>query len=127
MLYLEERNHLYNTQTKKEKKTTKKNIQEAPKSIQEKHELTKYKQHKDILKTINKKELELNIPTNLKLKGIAENFDTAYNFSEDYPTQKFDSNERYIKSTNIESDDIHEDVINPLDFVRQFNVSRIKC
>ena len=125
MLYTEERysTHQSDREIKLKLKNFKsKSIQEAPKSILEKHELTKYKQHKDILRTINRNNLDINIPANLKLNGIAEDFNTQYNFNEEYPTQKFDNNERYINSTKIESDDINDDVISPLEFVKQFNV-----
>lgn len=107
----------------KNKNKNQKLIQEAPKSIMEKHELTKYKQHKDFLRAINRNNFEINIPTNLQLKGIADDFSTQYNFNEEYPIQKFDNNERYINSTNIESDDINDDILSPLDFVKQFNVT----
>ena len=117
--------------SKKQQAKKHKNPQEAPDSIANKKESTKYKLDNTFLRrnTKNMAIPDIKVP-DLALKGISEfnEFDLGEIGFQDYFAQE-EVNDKHVEilknDTNIPQDDINH-FVDPIEFVKNFNVSFFK-
>jgi hypothetical protein len=114
---------IYNEEeiVKKEKKPF--FLDKLPTSISEKSELRKYNQERHIIRKPNTN-IDLNIPQNLNLQGIAD-----YNFQNNQTTEDYlnghhhsDNSESYAPLSKIINDDLNYEYQTPIDFLKNYNV-----